>query len=416
MTEEKAIHESRHQFKNCRAAFRLLQGALVSGHYEIAREQRNELKEKLIALEKQNNSAFQFNADSIDNFFGQIPYLSQLMETEKKHLKKLKIGERKIIVVDDQYKKAGWSEVFELMFDKDAVEGFENTESVLNYLKEAGKKRQSVFLIFVDLNFATSETPDSKGINLITTLSRRYPSIPLVAFTAYDSTVWVKKAFDEGAWDYFSKDPNEKEAHDYKGAIEYYAQFTEIIAYYQEYHQKYAALNAKVNRAVGLPTQLNFDNEFRSRLTECLWMAYRYCVLDYVIRFSPGFFDESKEDEVVFQSAKAFEYFLAMVFNKYEIKPIVEANFAYRSKGLELGKKLDLAKLHNDKLGFEESWYDKASFIKKSRNTNTHGESFSIREKKFMLNSDKLTEKKSQDFFNAVLDCLISGMEKLGKK
>ena len=57
MSDLKTIEDSRHYFRNCKAAFRLLQGALLSGKYNVSDDELKVLEQKFVHLENEYEKA-----------------------------------------------------------------------------------------------------------------------------------------------------------------------------------------------------------------------------------------------------------------------------------------------------------------------------------------------------------------------
>lgn len=401
---------ARHQFDNCKAAFRLLQGALLSGDYPTTVDERKKLWDRFIEIESKHN----INQKEVVAFFMGL----KLPQTNAEKLKaigtKLKFEDKQIIVIDDQYSTAGWKEVFELIFGEKIVKGFNSIEEfTIDFKNTSGVNKKSIFSVFIDINFSTGEEHGKQGIAVIQKLSKDFPQIPLIAFSAYDSSVWVKRAFGNGVWDYFSKEPDEKQSNEYRSASEYYSNFIKIIDRFYEYHDTFSNTYFKLNTFQYLLGNYSQNKAYKSYTFEAIWMAYRYLILDYVIRFAPDFFKESKEDEIVFQMTKAFESFLVCVLDKNKILPAYKTANAKGYANYGMG---DLVKALTNVPAFKnesDNWFWELDEIVGKRNRKMHKYKIDVRKKEFAINQDDIDYTKAKALFNDALDRMIQMLNKL---
>lgn len=401
---------ARHQFDNCKAAFRLLQGALLSGDYPTTVEQRKKLWDRFFEIETKHN----INQKQVVDFFMSLKQAQTNEEKLKAFATKLKFEDKQIIIIDDQFHTAGWKEVFELIFGEDSVKGYSTVEEFTTGFKNtSGEKKKSIFSIFIDINFSSSEEHGRQGIEVISSLSKRFPQIPLVAFSAYDSSVWVKRAFSNGVWDYFSKEPDEKQSNEYRSATEYYNNFIKITDRFYEYHNIFSNTYSKLSTFQNLLGSYTERKAYKSHAFESMWMAYRFLILDYVIRFAPNFFKESKEDEIVFQMTKAFESFLVSVLDKNKVLPVSKGADARGFANYGLG---DLVKALKGIPTFStepDSWFRNLTDIVGKRNRKMHRYKIDVRQNDFAIIQDDIDYENAKALFNEALDRMIEILNKL---
>lgn len=401
---------ARHQFDNCKAAFRLLQGALLSGNYFTTVEERKLLWDRFFEIETNHN----INQKEVVNFFMSLKQPQTNEEKLKALGTKLKFEDKQIIVIDDQYHTAGWKEVFELIFGSKSIKGFDSIEAFnLDFKNTSGKMKQAIFAVFIDINFSSGEEHGKQGIQVIDKLSKDFPQIPLIAFTAYDSSVWVKRAFNYGVWDYFSKDPNGKQSSEYRNAKDYYNNFLKIIDKFLEYHKDFSDTYSKIGKFQEMLGSYTQRHAYKSHTMESLRMAYRFLILDYVIRFVPDFFQESKEDEIVFQMTKAFESFLVSILDKNKKLPIHKEADARGYANYGMG---DLVKALKNIPALKkepENWYRELTDIVGKRNRKMHRYKIDVKKKDFAIIQDDIDYEKAKKLFNDALDRMIQILTKL---
>lgn len=400
--ENETIRAATHYFDNCRAAFRLLQGALLSGNYPTTDHEREELCNKFAGIEKRIGG----DINDVKRFFVKMP-------PDKDYRKALetrsKFENKTVIVIDDKYQSAGWKETFEFIFGENAVKGFNTIEEFNYYIKNAlPQEKRTIFSVFVDINFSQEDEMGRQGIDFINELSKRYPAYPLIAFSAYDSSVWIKEAFSYGAWDYFSKDPDERQSAASRTAVEYYQNFLKISEKFYKYHSDFSSIYNKINSLNPLLGSYRIGNKlYKAHILESIWMAYRYLILDTVIPFSPEFFKESKEDEIVFQITKAFESFLVCILQANNLIP------NYKSNGnFGMGDLVDQLENVNSLKSKDAIWRKKIFNIVNKRNQNMHRYKVNPMKRKFITKPDSMNYNEAKILLDTALDKMIEILNK----
>lgn len=390
---------ARHQFDNCKAAFRLLQGALLSGNYFTTVEERKLLWDRFFEIETKHN----INQKEVVNFFMSLKQPQTNEEKLKVLGTKLKFEDKQIIVIDDQYHTAGWKEVFEFIFPEIKINDYTSINSLKANLTNPGiVDLNSIMVIIVDLNFQEAENKNAKGIKLISELSKNYPAIPIIAFSAYDSASIVKQSFEAGAWDYFAKEPDKTDSTNSSDALSYYSLFMNIIDKCFHYHKNYYELFHKIHE-IELSVKSNPNKVLAKAALENLWMGYKYLVMEEVIRFRPEFFNESRHEEVIFQSAKGYETFMFLVFQSKKIEPRVGGIFKYK---IAFGDIAAIARVNSKKLGLDKDWLKKADSLPKLRNKTTHQSSYNKSRKVYELKTDKADMNDAKEFLEAIVDLI----------
>src|ERR1700722_20743103 len=134
MEENPIVENARHYFNNCKAAFRLLQGAILSGHIVLSEKERDEFEEQFVKLEKGSYDINDQSLFAVQEFFSRRKKLVEKNREAAKTISKLNIGKRKVLVVDDQYDTTGWREIFQKIFGKDNVIGFKGIREFNAYI------------------------------------------------------------------------------------------------------------------------------------------------------------------------------------------------------------------------------------------------------------------------------------------
>lgn len=385
MANNTTVEKSRHYFRSCKAAFRLLQGALLSGHYEVSDEHLGFLERRFIELENEFEKSHprKYNPgdptlNDVQLFFLTVKKSNPLPASQLQSIPKLLPFGKKVLVIDDQFHKTGWKQVFEVIFGKGNVVGVTEYQEALAYVKA---NHNNLLMIYNDLNLPYEKITSPKkvgkeGFSLMREISHFIQRIPLVAFTAYDSAVIAKKAFEDGAWDYFAKEPAGEETTQYKDSVDYYTEFIEIandfIKYDTEYNGYWSSISALERQLMA-----SVPDDFRELVINNLRMAYKYLIMDYAIRFNPRFLEIDKYEEVIFQSTKALESFISYLFNFYKVlPPQVTRRGEIHYPSPTLGGKLGVIETNISVFRLNQDWLDRAEAVADARNKNSHQDYF----------------------------------------
>ena len=403
-----------HQLQSCRAAFRFLEGAVLTGIVEA--EAANEIVPGMIMYEQNLLNKTEFAKDFFD-----LAGKPLFRETLNKKYKKLKqkfplIKNKKILVVDDKYTETGWKQVLGLLFGKDVMVEQNNSKSAINYLYENSK---NVLCILLDLKLPKSE---EQGIELLKLINKDYPQIPVIIFSTSDSIIYARQVFKLGAWDYFPKEPGDTE---HRNPVDYFITFFDLIINVWDYERNYVIPFWK--KIIDLEELLrHFENQQGSGLSQLtireLKKAYKHFVFEKMNNFTPSFLEMNLYDEVIYCCSKSFESYLKLyivssgitkeektIINCYNSK--AEASKQKKdvlkdSRGLK--SLMDILKNNNDTLKISQSWFNISDDLIFMRNKFIHG---SATESSYKSNKIKpANEEAAKQFFEKTLE-LISKLK-----
>lgn len=205
--------KARHAFKGCVSAARILFGAYSAG--DIDSSTLREAAEALKKAERENYGR--------DAYIDIKDYIS-LSEPHQKTLKGENslsncLRKRKLLFIDDEYKKVGWNVVFDALCGSGKV----------LYADTIGKgwsiiDAHSFDIAAILLDMRLPSVPE-EGLGFLKEIKNRFLDLPVIMFTAEDSSKHVKKCFQYGAFDYFVK---EFEGGD-RDSLDYYLKLKEVL-------------------------------------------------------------------------------------------------------------------------------------------------------------------------------------------
>jgi len=291
--------DARHQFENCLSVARIAVGAFQAG--EISPDDMDALLNKL----KKNERAFGKIVS-----FDQREYIEQskvfqekIPEMSGKYLKDIIKGHR-VLFADDECNKLGWDSLLEAILGKGSCYFAEDGDEALKIVSE----KEDLDLVYLDLKF-----PDraEQGLQILKKIMLRRLDLPVIVFTAEDTSRYVKKCFKYGADDYFAKQFEEEQ----KNSLDYFLKFKEVtLNSLAKKRQKAVWFKiARLEKAVqeaGPP----YYNELFSYLRK----AYYYLNLEAESFVYDTLFESGKIThfaEVVIQSGLSLEYTLGRLYD-----------------------------------------------------------------------------------------------------
>lgn len=211
----------RHGLANCRAASRILNGAILSGDYDLRKEHiakrlRN-LYSNLInnseRIGKEQKKAKIAKAMTlIEDVRGR-----QLWEgfTRGPELTAREKGLKRILIIDDE--KDMWEPVWLFVFGKKksvtVADGCEAVEKI---------SKEKFDIVLLDVNL---EDQKENGIEILQRIKHEQFDLPVIMMTAYDNAELTKMCFRFGAYSYFVK-----ELRDDKDSVKYYQYIKELVS------------------------------------------------------------------------------------------------------------------------------------------------------------------------------------------
>lgn len=363
----------RHQLKSCQAAFRLLEGAVLTGIVEAVAA--NKIVPDIVKYEQNlvNKNGF---AKEFFELAGKPLFKEEVNNKYKKLKEKFpRIADKKILVIDDQYAETGWKQVFHLLFGSETITGQNNSKAALKYLENHANH---VMCILLDLRLPSME---EQGIELLKVINRFYPQIPVIIFSISDSIIYARQVFKLGAWDFFPKEPLDSE---HRNPIDYFLTFYDIITNIWAYNKNY--VEPFWEKIIDLERDLEkYDNQQGSGLAQStireLKKAYRHFVFDEMNNFTASFLEMNQFDEVIFCCSKSFESYLKLFTKSVgvdkEIRPKSKGSklsFEEVEKSIRgLGELINAMKSKNNVLNLSTEWFNNAYEINDKRNRYIHG-------------------------------------------
>lgn len=406
----------RHQLTSCRAAFRLLEGAVLTGIIDA--EKANKILPLLLKYEKQILNKQDFGKEFFE--LASKPLFKKLASNKYEKVSKnfLTKQTHKILIVDDKYTETGWKQVFSLLFGKSNIIGCNSKNSCIKYLNTNSSE---ISFILLDLKLPDKE---EQGLDLLKFIVNDYPHIPVIIFSGSDSIIYARKALTQGAWDYFPKEP-ENQTH--RNPIDYFITFFEIISKVKEYCDDYVDKYwIKIDK---IGEDLNkFDNGSGAGLIKSvireLKKAYKNLIFNDLNNYIPSFLEINHYDNVVLSCSKALEMHLKFITKlksintKYKIEkdetdklyttPIEEdiirniRGLSYLLRAIESNKNI---------ISFSKNWYDIVRKLNSRRSKYIHGylENQSYKSSKMK----DVTKEDAIDFIKDTLFVITDSTDKL---
>lgn len=245
---EKLSSIKTHEFRNVRAAARLLYGAFDCGDIDAAA--LREADAKLKALDARvGGAAPDAGADGqrkidLDQFIAEASSLRQSAFPEPGQPLSSALGAARVLLVDDEYQRFGWDTVLNAILGAGRVIYYERPDAALKRIKE---HPESLGLVLLDLGFKDRGGALSPGVglDLLKAIKAACIDLPVVVFSGVDETVYTRRCLYAGAFDYYVKETAQKER------IQYYLKFKEIVLDALS-HPEWRAIWARLKR---LPEQ-----------------------------------------------------------------------------------------------------------------------------------------------------------------
>ena len=210
----------RHRTGNLMASVRLLNGAIRSRAYDLAKRDVYEQAEKAYAALLRGDDSWndQKIEEDYNKAIGMIKKaISEIqlwgLESGLWH-EKLK----RILVVDDQEEM--WRPVWEFIFGQDKIVMFSDGEEALEYIRNHGAEIDCMLL---DLYLGENKR---NGLELLPLIKAIQLDLPVVVMTAYDDSQVAREAYRRGAGFCFVKERRDQEDRNSK---DYFNMFRKVI-------------------------------------------------------------------------------------------------------------------------------------------------------------------------------------------
>lgn len=204
---------ARHEFKGCVAAARILFGSYSSG--DIDSKTLSDAADNLIKVVR-NNFGYASNIDIEEYIRNSTSYQETL---KKENSLANSLGNRKLLFIDDEYKKVGWDIVLDAICGSGKVLYSDTIDKGRSLIAEDAPNFAAVLL-----DMKLPSTPE-EGLVFLKELKKIYIDLPVIMFTAEDNSRLVKKCFQYGALDYFVKEFKDND----KDSLAYYLKLKEIL-------------------------------------------------------------------------------------------------------------------------------------------------------------------------------------------
>lgn len=387
---ERISQENRHRLKSCRAAYRLLQGAVISGTVSVPDAKK--LLPDIVKYEVDGKGNEFVSGDFANEYFNDIQEKQEALKLILKESYGLgfKVNDRKVLVIDDQITTNGWKQVFTILFDEKLICAINEKQAI----EQFRRNKDNILCVLLDLRLPKIE---EEGLDLLVKLRELDESVPIIIFSATDSVIYAKQSFLKGAWDYFPKEP---EPQFYRTSLQYYFAFRDIIIrvieYDNKYRKKFWTRIQSIEKSVNNKTGEQYA-PLRQRVLFHIQKAFKLIVREEIDKFSLSFAQVNQCEEVILQCALALESLCAIVmlekriFNQ-KLKRVRTENGDWKTilelslePGSYLGDKLKLLRNNRTKTNLDNEWFDKAQKLNDLRNMVTHSVNERMKGKKIRI-------------------------------
>jgi DNA-binding NarL/FixJ family response regulator len=215
-----------HEFRNVRAAARLLYGAFDCG--DMGEAALREADARLKSLDVRfGGAAPGGDTDGprkigLDQFIAEANMLRQSAFPEPGRPLSSALGDARVLLIDDEYQRFGWDVVLDAIFGDGRVIYRDRADAALKRIEE---HPESLGLVLLDLGLKDRSGAPSPGVglNLLKAIKGACIDLPVVVFSGVDETIYTRRCLHAGAFDYYVKETAEKER------IQYYLKFKEIV-------------------------------------------------------------------------------------------------------------------------------------------------------------------------------------------
>lgn len=209
----------RHVLGNAMAAVRILNGAILSGDYDIRDE-----KHKNQAVQAYHTLIDNSNATDKDK---KKKNADELINSAKNKLKSdnhppsqqiWHDNIKKILVVDDQ--RGIWEPVWKFLLKEEKIDFVEDGDEALQQIEKNGDEYDCVVL---DVWLGKDK---QNGLEVLQHIKQKQYALPVIMMTAYDDAKLTSYCYKYGATSYFCKEREDKTDRD---SVNYYRKLRELI-------------------------------------------------------------------------------------------------------------------------------------------------------------------------------------------
>ena len=203
------------------AAGRILNGAILSGDYNILDEkQRDHLSQLYHTLIDKSDTA---DKDKKKEYANELINSAKNKLKSDNHSPSQQIWHdniKKILVIDDQ--RGIWEPVWEFLLKEEKIDFVEDGDEALEQIKKNGEEYDCVVL---DVWLGKDK---KNGIEVLQHIKQNQYALPVIMMTAYDDATLTYDCYKYGATAYFCKEREDSKDRD---SLEYYKKLRELIKY-----------------------------------------------------------------------------------------------------------------------------------------------------------------------------------------
>lgn len=209
----------RHVLGNAMAAGRILNGAILSGDYNILDEKQTShfMQSYHILIDKSNTTDKNQKKEMAN----------ELINSAKNKLKSDNCSPsqqtwhdniKKILVVDDQ--RGIWEPVWKFLLKEEKIDFVEDGDEAVEQIKKNGDEYDCVVLdVWLGRN-------KENGLEVLQCIKQNQYALPVIMMTAYDDATLTYDCYKYGATSYFCKEREDSKNRD---SVEYYKKLRKLI-------------------------------------------------------------------------------------------------------------------------------------------------------------------------------------------
>lgn len=254
---DRFLADERHKFVATRAAVRIALGAYAWG--EISEKALRNSLERFKKIEGIDFDVEEHIRKSRDyrsglDLRGVTPLSTSL-------------GDGKVLLIDDEYNEKGWKHLFDAVFSEENTLYAKSTNEAKNFIDTLSDE-----LAFVLLDLKIPEKPEG-GLNFLRYIKRNHLDLPVIIFSGVDETLYTKKCFKAGAFDYFVKEIGELD----RSSLDYYQKFKEMVEDALS-HPEWRNIWRRIGNLPG-PNEYTMGSKTYKKVISCLRKAYFFLTI-----------------------------------------------------------------------------------------------------------------------------------------
>lgn len=224
VNQENARYRHDEGFGAFRVAVRLLLGAMQAGTVspEDGRDLLRRIRERQPAAPLED----EYDFDLLRRYMELLQRLEELPKYSPPSSGDAIQAQRKLLLIDDDYERAGWDIVLPALFPEWQVEV--GPPSIFDERLRAGSGFDDYQLILLDYHLG--DNAKRNGLDLLDEVRAVHPFLPTVLFTGEDDTALLSRAIDQGASAYFVKELADTEDRD---SARYFTALRDMVEHFK---------------------------------------------------------------------------------------------------------------------------------------------------------------------------------------